>query len=162
MGIHLHIGRLNYTLGSLSGNVYLQYEKEKFVYYNEVGKVLAYVSGKGEITVKIRSENLEIISIYNGGLKVDGNFSIISKNGSEYPIAIDFKGIGADTTGKIYYDLETGGVRYSFYTTIKTGSIRPTKLTELDLTIYIEITIIFCILLVLIYMVYTQLKHKKN
>ena len=159
--IKLHIGHLNYTLGSLTKDIYLQYEKEKSVYYNEVGEILAYVSGEGEIIVEITSENLEIISIYSGGSEVGSHFSVISKNNSEYSISITFKGLKANTTGKIHYDLETGGVHNSFYTTIKIGSIRPTKVTELDLNIYIEISIIFCIILVLIYMLYIQLKHKK-
>lgn len=160
--IQLHIGRSNYSLGSLSGNIYLQYEKEKFVYYDEVIEIFAYISGEGKINVDIRSEDLDIISIYSGGVEVGSHFSISSKNGSEYPIFIQFKGINANTTGKIHYDLETGGIHNSFYTTIKIGSIRPTKITGFNLTIYIEICIIFSIMLVLIYMFYNQFKYNKK
>jgi hypothetical protein len=158
----LHIGRFGYELESLAGDITFQYEKEKDIYYDEIVEIFAYISGNGEINIDIRSENLEIVSIFSGGEEVGTHFSINSKNDTEYPIAISIRGIKPRSTGKIHYDLETGGVHNSFITTVHVGSIRPSKVKTEDATMIIGLAIIICIALVLVYMIYSQIRHKKK
>jgi hypothetical protein len=160
--IILKIGRFDLTLQSLGGDIYFQYEKEKDIYYDEIGEIFAYLSGNGKINIDIRSENLEIIGVYSGGAEVGTRFSINPTNDSEYPISISVKGLKPKSTGKIYYDLETGGVHNSFFTTINVRSIRPSDIIGDDTATIIEIAIIVCIALVLVYMIFTQMRHKKK
>ena len=158
----LKIGRFGYEIESLVGDITFEYEKQKNLVFGEESQLFAYVSGNGEINIDIRSENLEIISIFSGSIEVGTHFSINSKNDSEYPILIRLKGVNPNSTGKIYYELETGGVTDTFHTTITVGSIRPSEVINKDFTFIIELLIILCVASVFIYMVVLQLKHKKK
>ena len=129
----------------------------------EIEDVFTYISGNGDVTVNINSDNLRILNIFSGGVEVEPPFTVRSTNTSEYPIDIRFKGIRANTTGYIYYDLETGGEHNSFRTTIKVGPTRPIdKEDELDVTLIIELVIISCVVIVILYMIFAQMRYRKK
>ena len=161
--IIIEIGHIGYRLESLTGDITFQYPTIIDVYYDEIEDVFTYISGNGDVTVNINSDNLRILNIFSGGVEVEPPFTVRSTNTSEYPIDIRFKGIRANTTGYIYYDLETGGEHNSFRTTIKVGPTRPIdKEDELDFTLIIELVIISCVVIVIVYMIFAQMRYRKK
>lgn len=160
--IIIEIGHIGYRLESLGGEITFQYPRSINIYYDEVKEIFVYISGNGDVTININTANLKILNIFSDGVEVEPPFTIRSTNTSEYPIAIRVKGVRVNTTGYIYYDLETSGEHNSFSTTINVGSYRPVEKSEYDITLIIEIIIISCIFIVITYMLYSQIKHKKH
>jgi len=160
--IIIEIGHIGYRLESLGGEITFQYPRSVDIYYDEVIEIFVYISGNGDVTININTANLKILNVISDGLEVELPFTIVSTNTSEYPIAIRVKGVRVNTTGYIYYDLETAGEHNSFSTTINVGTYRPVEKSEYDIALIIEIIIISCIVIVITYMLYSQLKHKKH
>lgn len=160
--IILEIGHIGYRLESLAGDITFQYVRNVDIYYDEVKDIFAYISGNGDVTVNINSANLRILNIFSGGVEVETPFTVRSTNTSEYPIAVRVKGIRANTTAYLYYDLETGGEHNTFTTTIDVGPPKPIEETEFDLALVMELLIISCIIIVIVYMIFAQIRHKKK
>jgi len=160
--INIIIGHIGYELEPLVGDITFQYIKNLEIYYNEIREVFAYITGNGEIKVDISSENLIISDIYAGEEEVITPFTIRSTNTSEYPISVRIKGILPNTTGYIHYDLDVGGEIKRYTTQIDIGPPKPLDYDLWNTTQIITVIIIGFMLILIIYMIYAQIKHKKK
>jgi hypothetical protein len=160
--INLYIGHSGYELEYLTEGVSFQYVRNIEIYYNEIREVFAYITGNGEIKVDISSENLIILDIFGDEEGVTTPFTIRSTNTSEYPISVRVKGILPNTTGYIHYDLDVEGEIKRYTTQIDIGSPKSLDYDLWNTTQIITVIIIGVILILIIYMIYAQIKHKKK
>ena len=77
---------------------------------------------------------------------------------AEYPIAIRVQGIMPNSTAHLHYRLEINGEIHEFTTIVKIGSFQPRE----EIPINPIFIIIFFIVVVILYIFYNQLKHRKR
>lgn len=160
--INLYIGHSGYELKYLTEDVSFQYLRNLEIYYNEIQDVVAYLSGNGVISVDINSRSLQILNIFSDDEEVATPFTIRSTNTSEYPITVRIRGILPNTTGYIYYDLEVGGEIIKYSTQVDIGSPKPIDEDQWITTQIMTVIIIGFILILVVYMIYSQIKHRKK
>jgi len=160
--INIYVGHIDagYELNYLTDDITFDYVTNLDIFFGEAKAVYAYISGNGEVTVDVTGQNLEILSIFSGDVEVGSRFTINSTDTSEYPIVVYVKGIRPNSTAYLYYELETGGERQVFTTTINVGPSRPIEV--FDAMLLIELGLMLSIILAVIYMTYTHIKHRKK
>ncbi len=160
--INLYIRHIDYELEPLIRDITFQYVKDLNIYYNEKKDVFAYISGNGDVIVNISSKNLKILKISSGGVEVETPFIIKSTNTSEYPFVVRVRGLRANTTGYLYYRVEIEGQIHEYATQVNIGPSRPAEKTVFDITLMTSILLIICIIIVIGYMIYSQIKYRKK
>ena len=160
--ITLYIGHIGYELESLTGHITFQYTKNLDIYYNEIRDIFVYISGNGDVTVDISSENLDILKIFSGGVEVETPFNIKSTNTSEYPFAVRVRGLRENTTGYLYYHIEIDGEIQKYTTQINVGTPRAAEEIIFITTFIMSIFVIICVVTIIGYMIFSQMKHRKK
>jgi hypothetical protein len=160
LSINIHVGHSDYELEFLPGNIVFQYEQTLDIYFDEVKDIYTYLSGNGNATVRITGENLKILNIFSGGTEVGYNFTVNSINTSEHPIIVRVKGMRANSTAYLRYDLEIDGEHQVFTTTINVGPSKP--IDVVDTTLFIGLGLLLCITFIIVYIIYIQIKHRKK
>jgi hypothetical protein len=158
--INIYVGHSDYEIKFLTNNIVFQYEETLDIYFDETKDIYTYLSGNGNTTVRITSENLKILNIFSGDAEAGYNFTVNSINTSEHPIIVRVKGMRANSTGYLHYDLEIDGEHQVFTTTINVGPSKPIEVV--DTTLFIGFGLIICILIIIIYIIYLQIRHRKK
>lgn len=158
--INIYVGHSDYELEFLTGEIVFQYEETLDIYLDEIKNIYTYLSGNGNVTVRITGENLEILNVFSGGTEVGYNFTVNSINTSEHSIVVRIKGVRPNSTAYLRYDLEIDGEHQTFTTTINVGSSQP--IDVIDTTLFIGLGLILCIVIILVYILVLQLRHKKK
>ena len=156
--IIIYVARSGYQLDSLPPNIIFQYIERVDLYYNEIQDIYVYISGEGVITVDIDSENLDVLKIISGTVEVQTPFIVNSIETAEHPIIVRVKGIMPNSTAYLHYNLEIDGDIQEFTTIVNIGSFQPREEIPID-TLLITV---FFVIIVIIYILYTQMKHMKR
>jgi len=161
----INVGHGNYVVQPISDTyIVFQYREDLEMSEGEVKDIPVYISGEGVVTFDVRSnENLDILKVFdNQDAEVNTPLEITSTNTSEYNVTVRVKALRENTTGFLYYNLTIGEETETFITQISIGPpVSPAEETiTLDIQIIIAILVIIC--LVIVYVVYTQMKYRRR
>ena len=162
--LEIYVGHSNYLIKEIVGtNIVFQYQDEYSMSEGEIRDITVYVSGDGIVDLDITGdiENVKILKIITPDNK-DTPLTILSKNTSEYAITIKVEALRENKIGIITYKLTTGGKTENYYSTI---SIGPPSSSDSVSEMNIPSTAIFvglCLIIVIGYIVYNQIKHKRR
>jgi hypothetical protein len=159
--LELYIEHLGYDLESLAGDITFQYLQNLRIFHGETRDIYAYISGNGYVTLDIGGKDLIISKILSGDAEISTPITFQSTNTTEYTVAIRIRSKRPNTTAYLYYDLESGGERQIFTTTIHIDSSLPTK-KNLRESFIAEAFIASCILIVVAYIIFTRLRHRRK
>jgi len=161
--IKIYVGHSNYTIyESPTTGIVFQYEEELDAEYDEIKNITTYVSGNGNVSITITCKNATLLNVFHGGTAIDYiPFTIQSINTSEQPIITQIRFTQEDVTALITYELKMNGEQSTFTTQINVGP-RPRKEEKPPDTTLIMIIIAICIIAVIGYMIYSQLKYGRR
>ena len=160
--LQIYIGHENYEIQPISGsNIVFQYQKEIIMTEGEIKQLPVYVSGDGEATLNIVDDEINVIirTILTDD-QTDLPLFIESSNSSEYIILVEVEALRENQEGILTYELTVEDTLQLFYTTI---TILPpsenNQTQEIDVPITL-IIVVFLIIIVVGYIVITQMKHR--
>lgn len=160
--LKINVGHANHEIVDLGDGIIFQYEKSLTMNEGEVREIHAYLSGNGEATLNISSDetNSSIRNIQLGTIQVTPPISITSTNTSEQIVTITVEALRENKVGTIYYTLDVDGNIREFTTTITVEvpqSGRDETTTALP---FATIIILLCVVLVVVYMLISYLRHR--
>lgn len=162
--LEVYVGHSNYIIQELPGtNIVFQYEKELEMNEGQIRDINVYISGEGNVTLDIRGdeENLQILKVTSED-KEGSPLTIISTNTSENTVTIRVEALKENKVGIITYNLMVDGEIQTFSTKISIGpplSQQETSGVNLPST---AIVVALCIIFVIVYISYTQIRHKRR
>lgn len=161
--IKIYVGRSNYLIKEIPGShIVFQYLEKLEMNEGEIKDLVVYVSGEGYIKLDIQAdgENVEILKITSTD-QTGSPLLINSKNTSEYEITIRVHALKENKVGIITYNLEADEKVTTYSTEISINPPSSEKTEELNIplsTVFVAI----CIIIVIIYMILAQIKHKRR
>lgn len=165
--LRIHIGHNNYKINELSGTgVTFQHLDQVTMYEGEIKEIKAYVSGDGAVNLDVRTDeqNIQLIKLYDHNTETSSPIMFTSSNTSERIITVRVKAISEGTTGVITYTLTSGGATQTYTTQITIGP--PASSDDNDLSASPDfigkIIVVMLVLIVVIYMVVSHLRHKRG
>ena len=161
--IKIYVGRSNYTIyESPTTGIVFQYEENLDAKYDEIKNITTYLSGNGEATVTITCVNATLLNIFHeDNLLEQMPFTIQSTNTSEEHIVSQIHFTQENTIAVITYQLELDGEIQTFKTKINVGPKSIVKEETSDNTLLIIIIGIITVL-VIVYMIYSQMKYRRK
>ena len=163
----VHVGHSDYKLvqlGDGEDGISFQYDESISMYEGEIREIPVYISGKGSVKLDVTSknENVKILDLLSEGSHVNNPITIASVATSEHTIAVKVEAMSEGKTGTITYTLETDDKTYIYTTDI---TINPPKTdgdaaSNADSTL--QIIVLISIILVIIYMVFSHIKHRRR
>jgi hypothetical protein len=162
--LEVYVGHSNYIIQELPGtNIVFQYEKELEMNEGQIRDINVYISGEGNVTLDIRGdeENLQILKVTSED-KEGSPLTITSTNTSENTVTIRVEALKENKVGIITYNLMVDGEIQTFSTKISIGpplSQQETSGVNLPST---AIVVALCIIFVIVYISYTQIRHKRR
>lgn len=173
--LRVFVGHSGYELEDiLDTGLTFQYKKNVQMYEGEIIDLNAYVSGDGTINLDIwtnDTKNIRILKIFKNDVEITSPFDIISTSTEEQHIVVRVEAIREGQTGDINYDFKTDtGRRANYQTRIiigppqepeKDDSSEKTHLTFGSNTLITGIVVI-SVLAAIIYMFFSQIKHKRR
>jgi hypothetical protein len=161
--LEISVGRSNYKIEPIPGsNIVFQYQKELQMNEDEIRDITVYISGEGTVRLKVVDDkvNVEILKI-NGRDQTQTPLTIASTDILEYPVTIQVKALRENKVGTITYNLEVDGKTTTYSTRISIGPPLKANTQELHLPIS-TIFVAICIIIVIVYMVFSQIRHKRR
>ena len=163
-GLEVSIGHSNYEIEIISGtNIVFQYEKTLEMKEGEVRDITVYISGEGNVTLDISADEVNVaIQKITSKDQTGTPLTITSTNTSEYAVTIRVEAIRENKVGTINYELTVNGTTKTYTTSVTIG---PPSQQETSGEINIPTTAIvvgICIIFVIGYMVYSQIRHKRR
>ena len=161
--IKIYVGRSNYTIyESPTTGIVFQYEENLEAEYDEIKNITTYLSGNGEATITISCENATLLNIYHEDTLLEQMpFTIQSTNTSEEHIVSQIHFTQENTIAIITYQLELDGEIQTFKTKINVGPKTIIEEETSDNTLLIIIVGIITVL-VIVYMIYSQMKYRRK
>jgi len=161
--IKIYVGRSNYTIyESPTTGIVFQYEENLDAEYDEIKNITTYLSGNGEATVTITCVNATLLNIFHeDNLLEQMPFTIQSTNTSEEHIVSQIHFTQENAIAVITYQLELDGEIQTFKTKINVGPKSIVKEETSDNTLLIIIIGIITVL-VIVYMIYSQMKYRRK
>jgi hypothetical protein len=162
--IPILIGHSNYELfESATSDITFQYEEQLTVEYDEIKNLIAYIGGSGDVNITVYPpQNATLLKVtHNDEVITQMPFLVHSTNASEQAIVTQIHFTQEDTTALITYKLEIDGEQQSFTTKINVGSQQLKEEESPDNTL-IMIIIGICIITVIGYMIYNQIKYRRK
>lgn len=161
--LEISVGHSNYKIEPIPGsNIVFQYEEEIEMYEGEIKDIKVYISGEGRVTLDITDdgENVAILKV-TAEDKIGTPLTIDSTNTSEYEVTIQVEAIRENKVGIIKYELEVDGETQTYETQISIGPPQKENTEEINLPIS-TIAIILLVVIVIGYMIITQIRHKRR
>ena len=161
------IGHSNHEIIDVGGGIIFQYERTLTMYEGEKRDVTAYLSGNGQATLDISSDgqNITILKILSNGGEVKSPFTITSTDTSEHKIVIQIEALKENKDGFIEYKLQIGGTTTTYKTQIRVGppsSSQRGDESQPPVSQTTAIIVVFCIVLVVGYMVFSRMRHRRR
>lgn len=153
----------NYKLidEELPGDITFQYVENLEMSEGEIKDIDVYVSGNGQLTLNLRSENISILEVFSEGIETSAPITITSSNTSEHTVTVRIKAIRETSSAYLHYDLEIGEDQKKYKTQINVGPpASPSEGISLDMTQIIAIVVI--IFLVLGYIIFSQMRYRRR
>ena len=162
--LEVSIGHSDYEIEILSGtNIVFQYEKTLEMDEGQVRDITVYVSGDGLVTLDIfgDGENVEILKVSSED-QTGTPLTITSTNTSEYAVTVKIEALRENKVGVVYYNLEVDGEIHSYNTQITIGP--PSSKQETSGGGIPTTTIIVALVIVLVigYMIYSQIRYRRR
>ena len=161
--IKISVGHSNYTIyESPTTDVVFQYEEKLDAEYDEIKDITAYISGNGNASITITCKNATILNVFHENTVIDNMpFTIQSTNTSEQPIITQIHFTQENTIAFINYEIEINGENLTFTTQITVGP-KPSQEEKPADTTLVMIIIGICIIAVIGYMIYSQMKYRRR
>ncbi len=161
--IKIFVGHSNYTIyESPTTDVVFQYEEKLDAEYDEIKDITTYISGNGNASITITCENATLLNVFHENTVIDYmSFAIQSTNTSEQPIITQIHFTQENTIAFITYEIEINGENLTFTTQITVGPKPPQEEKPADTTL-VMIIIGVCIIAVIGYMIYSQMKYRRR
>jgi len=162
--LELSVGHSNYRIQEIKGShIVFQYEEEINMRDGEVRDIIVYLSGEGivDLAINVDGEYIKILKIFSEDQE-GSPMTILSKNTSEYAVTIRVEALKENMIGTLTYRLEIDGKIETYQTSISIGPpIIRESLGELRIP-STAIFIVICFVIVIIYMISNQIKHKRR
>lgn len=162
--LEVSIGHSNCEIKVIPGShIVFQYEKTLEMDEGQVRDVTVYISGEGLVTLDIfgDGENVEILKVSSED-QTGTPLIIASTNTSEYAVTVRVEALRENKVGVIYYNLEVDGEIHSYNTQITIGP--PSSKQETSGGGIPTTTIIVALVIVLVigYMIYSQIRYRRR
>ena len=163
--IKLYVGHSGYIIyESISSNIVFQYEEKLEAEYDEIKNINSFVSGNGNVTIKkITVENATLLNTYHEDFLIENMpYFFKSTNKSEEKIITEVQFTEPDVTALIHYELDFDGKEIQTFTTqIEVGPKSNEPGPPVDTTITM-IVVAICIIAVVGYIIYNQMKYRRR
>ncbi len=161
--LKINVGHANHEIVDLGDGLIFQYEKSLTMNEGEVRDIHAYLSGNGEATLEVSSDdtNVTIQNIQLGTTQVTSPLAITSTNTSEQIVTITVEALRENKIGIISYTLAIDESLQEFETAI---TIEAPQSGEEEATGALPITtvvLLLCIVLVVMYMLLSYMRHRR-
>jgi len=161
--IPILIGHSNYELfESATSDITFQYEKQLTAEFDEIKNIITYIGGSGNVNITVNSLDATLLKVtHNENEIADMPFLVHSTNTTEQKIITRIYFNKENTTASIIYELEINGELKTFTTNIDVRPRLPKEEEPPDTTL-IMVFIGICIIAVIVYMIYNQIKYRKK
>ena len=161
--IKIFVGHSNYTIyESPTTDVVFQYEEKLDAEYDEIKDITTYISGNGNASITITCENATLLKVkVNDETIGDMPFLVHSTNLTEQQVVTQVHFTKENTTVFINYELEINGENLTFTTQINVGP-KPLQEEKPPDTTLVMIIIGVCVIAVIGYMIYSQMKYRRR
>ncbi len=161
------IGHSNHEIIDVGGGMTFQYEQTLKMYEGEKRDVTAYLSGNGQATLDISSDqqNITILKILSNNNEVKSPFTITSTDASEQKIVTRIEALKENKDGFIEYKLQIGGTTKTYKTLIDVGPPSSSQIgdgSQPSMTPTTTIIVVLCIALVIGYMIFSRMRHRRR
>ncbi len=142
-----------------------QYDKSINMHEGQIEDIEVYISGNGDVTLEVWTdtpENISIKKIWYGNQE-GTPISFTSTDQSEYIVTVKVEALRENTVGKLYYQLDTGDQTEGFTTSITIGP--PSSgggETTSDSIPFMTIFVVLCVILVVLYMIFSHMRHRRR
>jgi hypothetical protein len=166
--LEIHVGHSDYKLvqlGDSEDSISFEYPESISMYEGQIKDDLyVYISGKGSVKLDVTSknENVKILNLLSEGAHVNNPITIASTAASEHTITVKVEAMSEGKTGTITYTLETDDGTYTYITDITIGPPKTDDGTASNTDSTLQIIVILSIILVIIYMVFSHIKHRRR
>lgn len=160
-----HSGYKLVQLGDSKDSISFEYPESISMYEGQIKDDLyVYISGKGSVKLDVTSENenIKILNLLSEGNSVNSPFTFVSSATSEHTITVKVEAISEGKTGTIIYTLETDDGTYTYTTDITIDPPRTDGDTSSNADSTLQIIVLISIILVIIYMVFSHIKHRRR
>ena len=161
--LEVSVGYSNYKIQAISNtSIIFQYPESLEMYEGQERDIKVYFSGEGTAELEIWADeiNVEILSI-SAKDQTGHSLTITSTDTSEYAVTIRVRALRENKVGEITYQLETDG-RYNIYTTEITISAPQQEDGEVASIPASTVIIGLIIIIVVIYMISIQIRHRRR
>ncbi|MCK5458366.1 MAG: hypothetical protein KAI20_00625, partial [Thermoplasmatales archaeon] len=162
--LEVYIGHSNYTIEEIPGtHIVFQYEEQLEMNEGQIRDITAYISGEGNATLDISGDEVNVAVLKITSEDQEGTPLIItSTNTSEYAVTIRVEALRENKVGVINYELDVDGEIQTFSTQITVGSpLQQATSGEINIP-STTIIIALCIIFVIGYMIFAQIRHGRR
>jgi len=165
--LRIFVGHSAYELNTLLGSgITFQYKKHITMLEGEIRDIPMYLSGDGELTLDIWADeqNVKIHQILSEQQEVESPFTLVSSSTREHTIVMRVEAIRENHVGYIYYDIQNEGNTQSFETQITIDPPTSTNQqgSSFGVTSNMTIIVAICIVFVIGYMVFSQVRYRRR
>ena len=162
--LEVYIGHSNYTIEEIPGtHIVFQHEKQLEMNEGQIRDITVYISGEGNATLDISGDEVNVAVLKITSEDQEGTPLIItSTNTSEYAVTIRVEALRENKVGVINYELEVDGEIQTFSTQITIGPPLQQETSEEINIPPTTIIIALCIIFVIGYMIFAQIRHGRR
>jgi hypothetical protein len=164
--LKIYVGHSNYKINELPNtNITFQHLEKIDMYEGETRDIKVYVSGNGTVKLEIVAdeENIRLLKLKEDNVEKTSPITFLSTNDSERIITARVEAISEGETGILDYELTTGGVTKTYTTQILIGPpISPDNEISISSDLIWRIGVIILVLIVVLYMLSSYVKHKRR
>jgi len=162
----VNVGHSGFELfNEFDNGITFQYDKNINMDEGEIKNIKVYISGNGDVTLDIWTttpENISIQRIWHED-QAGTPISFTSTDQSEYIVTVKVEALRENHIGKLHYILTTEDQTESFTTTI---NISPPSEDGGEITSdslpFMTIFVVLCVILVLLYMIFSHMRHRRR
>jgi hypothetical protein len=162
----IYVGHSNYRIDEIQGTqITFQFIEKLTMYEGEVRDITAYVSGNGAVTLDVWADekNISALKLYDGTTETRSPISFTSTNTSERTIVVTVEALSEGKIGILSYQVTSNGITKLYTTQITIGP--PASHDTDDSTnpgLIMQIVVLIAVLLVVLYMIISYIKHRKR
>jgi len=163
--LEISVGHSNYTIEPIPGsNIVFQYQKDLKVNENDIKDTIVYISGQGTVRLNVIGDEVNVAILKVTSKDQTGTpLTITSTNTTEYAVTVQFQAIRENKVGIITYQLEVDGKTQTYETSITIGPPAAGETAGEGANIPTStVVIVLLVVIVIGYMIFTQIRHKRR